>query len=90
MKQNFKNKSLRLAAILWMFLILMSADKNTFGQLRGSINVPSLNYPSIKNAIDSLNLYGVGSGGVTVNVASAYSETAPTGRFKLTATGWLI
>jgi hypothetical protein len=44
-------------------------------QVSGTIAIPSTNYPTISVAIDSLNAYGVGTGGVTFNVAAGHTET---------------
>jgi hypothetical protein len=55
-------------------------------QLSGTKNIPG-DYASIESAINSLNVSGVGSGGVKFNVAASYTETAPSGGFLITATG---
>ncbi len=54
--------------------------------LVGTRAIPSTNFPSIKVAIDSMNLQGVGTGGVTFNITAGYVETllAP---LVITATG---
>lgn len=54
--------------------------------ITGAKSVPG-NYSSIKMAIDSLNFNGVGAGGVTFNVLATWTETAPTGGYRMTATG---
>ncbi|MES2656496.1 MAG: BNR-repeat neuraminidase N-terminal domain-containing protein [Bacteroidota bacterium] len=86
MNQKLQNTSFRLAAMVCLLFTMLLAGKNAFGQLTGSITVPSTNYSSIKIAIDSLNLYGVGTGGVTFNVAAGYTETL-SGQLQVTATG---
>ena len=49
---------------------------SVWGQaLTGTRAIPSANYPTIKVAVDSLNLKGVGTGGVTFNVAAGHTET---------------
>jgi PKD repeat protein len=45
------------------------------------------NYLTLKAAVDSLNSRGVGAGGVTFNVVSGFTETAPVGGYIITATG---
>lgn len=44
-------------------------------------------YPSVAAAITALNGAGVGAGGVTFNVPSGWTETAPAGGFTITASG---
>ena len=60
-----------------------------FGQLQGVIDVNPANpvYPTLSAAIDSLNHQGVGPGGVIINVAAGYSQTAPAGGYVITASG---
>ncbi|MGA2822610.1 MAG: hypothetical protein ABSE72_03695, partial [Bacteroidales bacterium] len=58
----------------------------SFGQLSGIMTIPG-DYPSISAAITALNASGVGSGGVTFNVAAGYTETAS--NLIITATGTL-
>jgi hypothetical protein len=48
---------------------------NAFAQLTGTKTIPG-NYVSISAAITDLNTQGVGSGGVTFNVAAGHTETA--------------
>ncbi|MDP4282386.1 MAG: hypothetical protein Q8867_09590, partial [Bacteroidota bacterium] len=43
-------------------------------QISGVKTIPG-DYPSIRSAITALNTSGVGSGGVTFNVAAGYAET---------------
>jgi hypothetical protein len=57
----------------------------TFGQLTGTKTIPG-DYATIQAAITALNAQGVGSGGVTFNVAAGYTETI-TAVISLTATG---
>lgn len=70
-----------------VMLFLLFATKSTYAQLKGTIDVPSANYPSIRSVVDSLNLYGVGLGGVAFQVTAGYTETAPAGGIQLTASG---
>jgi trimeric autotransporter adhesin len=55
-----------------------------FGQLSGIKTIPG-DYATISSAITALNSAGVGSGGVTFNVAAGYTETAS--NLIITATG---
>lgn len=56
-----------------LFSLLLSFS-NLFAQLTGIKTIPG-NYPSIAAAITDLNSVGVGTGGVTFNIAAGYSET---------------
>ena len=55
-------------------------------QLSGTKTIPT-DYASIAAFVTDLNTVGVGAGGVTLNVASGYTETAPAGGFLIVATG---
>ena len=57
---------------------------NGFSQLSGTLTIPG-SYATITAAIAALNAQGVGSGGVTFNVAAGYTETAS--NLIITATG---
>lgn len=70
-----------------MCMLGMALSQSVYAQLPSTITVPSTDYPSIKVAVDSLNLYGVTPGGVTVNVAADWAEVAPGGGIRLTASG---
>ena len=76
-----KIKSLHLLAVVFM---LMSTT-NLMAQLTGVKTIPG-NYATISAAVTALNTQGVGTGGVTFNVASGHTEsiTAP---ILITATG---
>src|SRR5215831_14095596 len=65
-------------------LLLISADASA--QLKGVKSVPG-DYPTLAAAIADLNRQGVGPGGVILNVAAGYQETAPSGGFTITAIG---
>lgn len=56
----------------------------SFAQLSGTKTIPG-NYATIAAAITDLNLQGVGSGGVTFNVAAGHTETSA--NLIITATG---
>ncbi len=78
-------------SLIFLSLVLVFAT-STWAQLTGQKYIPGsggLNdYSSIALAIADLNLQGVGTGGVTFNVASAYTETI-TATLSVTATGTL-
>lgn len=61
----------------------MLAGTNINAQLTGVKTIPG-DYVTIAAAVLALNTSGVGSGGVTFNIASGYTET---GNFTITATG---
>ncbi|MCX6252216.1 MAG: GEVED domain-containing protein [Bacteroidetes bacterium] len=69
-----------------------SADFTVFvsDPLTGTKSVPG-DYPTIAGAIASLNVLGVGTGGVTFNIAAGYTETfaSPTAGYITTNTGTL-
>lgn len=64
----------------------MGATITARAQLSGTLSVPSATYPTIASVVSALNTQGVGTGGVTVNVAAGYTETL-TATLSLTATG---
>ncbi|MCB0722608.1 MAG: T9SS type A sorting domain-containing protein [Ignavibacteriae bacterium] len=61
---------------LVLLLIMMYGSANA--QLTGTKTIPGT-YASIKLAIDDLNTNGVGTGGVTFDIAPGYTETIPMG-----------
>ncbi|NWG28818.1 MAG: hypothetical protein HXY48_09830 [Ignavibacteriaceae bacterium] len=71
----------------FFFLMLVAFSQNSFAQLSGSYTIPGTPFATVKSAIDSLNLVGVGSGGVTINVTAGYTESVSDSVFILTATG---
>lgn len=87
MRKKLQVHTLFSPAMVVTWLLLLLANASAYAQLNGVITIPSGNYPSIRSAVDSLNLYGVGPGGVIFNVTAGHTETAPTGGIKLTATG---
>jgi hypothetical protein len=70
---------------MYLFLIALLLTQLSFGQLTGTKTIPG-DYPTITAAIAALNASGVGTGGVTFNVAAGYTETL-IARLDLTATG---
>jgi hypothetical protein len=75
MKANFR--------FLCLFLVCIGFGMAARAQLTGIKTIPSTNYPTLKVAIDSLNQYGVGTGGVTIQFSPATTETAPVGGYQL-------
>ncbi|MCC5924666.1 MAG: T9SS type A sorting domain-containing protein [Crocinitomicaceae bacterium] len=55
---------------IYFFLI---SSSSLFSQLSGNKYIPG-DYTSIGEAVDSLNLYGVGNGGVTFNIEAGHIE----------------
>jgi hypothetical protein len=68
----FKKYSRVFSVIL--SIVLCSLPQNTFAQLSGSYTIPGSPFTTIKKAVDSLNIVGVGAGGVTFNVNGGYTE----------------
>lgn len=88
MKINYKLfvRSLSLKTMFMLFVFFLLLGKSSLAQLSGTFTIPG-SYSTIQSAIADLNSQGVGPGGVTFNIASGTNETAPTGGFRLTATG---
>jgi hypothetical protein len=61
--------------ILFVFLIFTGINISVVAQLSGNKSVPG-DYATIADAIQALDTVGVGSGGVTFNVAAGHNETA--------------
>ena len=61
-----------------LVLLLTMMYGNANAQLTGTKTIPGT-YASIKLAIDDLNTNGVGTGGVTFDIAPGYTETIPMG-----------
>jgi len=71
----------------WAISIALFLFSNSVGAtISGTISVPSGSYSTIASVISALNSSGIGSGGVTVNVAAGYTETI-SATLSLTATG---
>jgi hypothetical protein len=80
------NKFLPFSQILLLVLCsIVFLSENTLAQLTGVKTIPG-SYTTMESAIADLNLQGVGTGGVTFNVAIGYTESviAP---LTITATG---
>lgn len=69
------------------FSLILFVWQVSFGQLSGTKTIPG-DYATIEAAITALNTQGVGSGGVTFNIAAGHTETftTPTAG-QITATG---
>jgi hypothetical protein len=80
---QFKIQGMKKLYVLMPLLLIFSTG---FGQLSGIQTIPG-SYATITAAIAALNAQGVGSGGVTFNVAASYTETAS--NLIITATGTL-
>jgi len=73
------NTHFRFLGLCLAMLCMGAASK---AQISGAITVPSTMYPTLKAAIDTLNLRGM-SGSVTVNFTPATNEVAPVGGYRL-------
>jgi hypothetical protein len=81
MKLNLIYKRGFVLAVVIFFCSFSAA----FGQLTGVKTIPG-SYTTVTAAVNALNTSGVGSGGVTFNVAANYTETIAA-TISLTATG---
>ncbi|MBK9099327.1 MAG: hypothetical protein IPM14_14670 [bacterium] len=81
-------KSNNFRIVLLGFIITLSiATQYSFAQgLSGSYTIPGSPFATIKQAVDSLNLVGVGTGGVTFNVTAGHTESV-TAPITITVTG---
>lgn len=71
---------------VYTFLVLLlSVPMLGFGQLSGTKQVPSVNYPGLQAVVDSLNSQGVGSSGVSFIIAGSQVFNEPF--LTLTASG---
>ncbi|MCX6281791.1 MAG: right-handed parallel beta-helix repeat-containing protein [Bacteroidetes bacterium] len=60
--------------ILGIFLSLIGSALLQ-AQVSGTFSIPGVTYPTVASAIAAINSTGIGSGGVTFNVAAGYTET---------------
>ena len=87
---NGRRGSTGLRAGKWLpktlaaLLLVLLGSSSAWAQLTGTKAIPG-DYASLSAAITDLNTAGVGSGGVTFNVAAGYTETAA--NLTITATG---
>ncbi|MCG9881568.1 MAG: hypothetical protein MH472_13295, partial [Bacteroidia bacterium] len=74
---------------LLLFICLLFFRNNTQAQLTGTKTVggSSPDYATINAAVSALNTSGVGSGGVTFNIAAGHTENIPTGGIIINITG---
>ena len=72
----------------YLLMLAIGISQIAFGQLSGIKTIPG-NYASVAAAIAALNASGVGTGGVTFNVAAGYTETfiTPTDGYIASNTG---
>ena len=75
----------RFIAIIFL-LTTFALLQNSYAQLSGAYTIPGSPFATIKAAVDSLNLVGIGAGGVTFNVTAGYTENI-TEPIIITATG---
>ncbi|NWG28261.1 MAG: hypothetical protein HXY48_06975, partial [Ignavibacteriaceae bacterium] len=68
--------------------ILFSFSQLSIAQLSGTYTIPGSPFTTIKKAADSLNAVGIGTGGVTFNITTGYTENI-TSPITITATGTL-
>ncbi|TSJ44991.1 T9SS type A sorting domain-containing protein [Fluviicola chungangensis] len=81
-----KNSTMNFSGFILCFALLILGSGSLFGQVSGTKTIPT-DYATIAAFITDINTNGIGSGGVTLNVPSGYTETAPAGGFTITATG---
>lgn len=74
----------RISLLVSMLIIGTLFVQVSYAQLSGTKTIPG-DYASISAAITALNSQGVGTGGVTFNIAAGYTETAS--NLVITATG---
>ena len=68
------------------FALLTFGSGSLFGQVSGIKTIPT-DYATLAAFVTDINTNGIGAGGVTLNIPSGYTETAPAGGFSITATG---
>jgi hypothetical protein len=78
LKSHNMKKILNLLFSFSLFLLIVQGEANA--QLSGSKTIPG-DYASVLLAITDLNAQGVGSGGVTFNIAAGYTDTIPSGGY---------
>ena len=71
---------------IYVAILFLVIAQTSFSQLTGIKTIPG-DYATITAAITALNSQGVGTGGVTFNVAAGYTETAS--NLIISATGTL-
>ena len=74
MKKCFSSSVWFIQEILLIMLLIIGFTSASFAQLTGVKTIPGT-YATLAAAIADLNSQGVGSGGVTFNIAAGYTET---------------
>ena len=64
--------------VVILLITLFHLTQVSFAQLSGSYTIPGTPFTTIKKAADSLNVVGVGTGGVIFNVTTGYTENITT------------
>ena len=77
-------KFTRTFLLLTVLTCLYSYHANA--QLSGTITVPNATYATLDSVVKALNLVGVGTGGVTINLTAGNPQTAPAGGYQLGST----
>ncbi len=76
----------RVLSLLVLMLLNAGFLSLSYAQLSGVKTIPT-DYASIAAFVADVNLQGVGPGGVTLDVPSGHTETAPVSGIQLTASG---
>ncbi|MDF3026907.1 MAG: hypothetical protein K0S23_1214 [Fluviicola sp.] len=77
---------MNFSGFILCFALLILGSGSLFGQVSGIKTIPT-DYATIAAFVTDINANGIGAGGVTLNVPSGHTETAPAGGFTITATG---
>lgn len=86
MNRIYQKGFMLLSKVFIVALLVAMCSTKMYSQMTGTKTIPSVDFPTLKVAVDSLNLYGVGAGGVIINVTAGYTEPL-TATLSLTATG---
>ncbi len=70
----------KLFSLFAIIAVIAVMSQASFSQISGTKTIPG-DYATISAAITALNASGVGSGGVTFNIAAGYVEQIPSGGF---------
>jgi hypothetical protein len=66
-----------------LFLLFFFAFQVTQAQLTGTISIPNSIYPDLNSAVAALNVQGVGTGGVVINLLAGNPQVAPAGGYQI-------
>jgi len=80
-KKKYLLRSFFATLLLMIFILPVNSQP-----LTGTKTIPG-DYATIKTAVNALNTYGVGTGGVTFNVSAGYSESLASDSIYITASG---